>query len=374
MTHGCVFTFKDGVIFRIMTDCRSTEIKVKDYIDELELIPDNAAIVMGVSGGADSVCMMSVLKAIYGTEDNVRLFAVHINHNLREEATDDEAYVKKLCDDLRIPLIINSVDVKARSEADGISCEEAGRQLRYEAFEEAEGLIEAGRFPGKTTYKADRANIRIAVAHTADDNAETMLLNLWRGTGLKGLCGIPARRGNVIRPVMCLSREETEGYLNAKGIVYCTDKTNEGDDYTRNRIRHNIIPTACREVNSQAVAHMNVTAMQLTGAWEFIEDQTDAAYKESVSWSDDGKTVLFVDKKKILSYHPYLRMRILHRCMEAVAGRARDISFVHLDVLEKLFYKGRGKRLDLPYFITAARVTDGVEITINKDKELGKGK
>ena len=201
-----------------------------------------------------------------------------------------------------------------------------------------------------------------------------MLLNLWRGTGLKGLCGIPARRENVIRPVMCLSREETEGYLNAKGIVYCTDKTNEGDDYTRNRIRHNIIPTACREVNSQAVAHMNVTAMQLTGAWEFIEDQTNAAYKESVSWSDDGKTVLFVDKKKILSYHPYLRMRILHRCMEAVAGRARDISFVHLDVLEKLFYKGRGKRLDLPYFITAARVTDGVEITINKDKELGKGK
>ncbi|MCR5210778.1 MAG: tRNA lysidine(34) synthetase TilS [Lachnospiraceae bacterium] len=357
-----------------MTDCRNTEIKVRAYIDELELIPDNASVVMGVSGGADSVCMMTVLHELAKTGCGFRLFAVHVNHNLREEAGDDEAYVRKLCRDLEIPLMVKSADVKGRSDADGISCEEAGRRLRYEAFDEAAELISAGRFPESKAGPADREDIRIAVAHTSDDCAETMLLNLWRGTGLKGLCGIPAKRGDVIRPVMCLSREETEGYLDSKGIVYCTDKTNEGDDYTRNRIRHNIIPTASREVNSQAVAHMNVTAAQLTRAWEYIEDQTDAAYNECVRWSDDNETILFADKKKLLSCHPYIRMRILHRCMETVAGQARDISFVHLDVLEKLFYKGRGKRLDLPYFITATRVTDGVEITVNKDKELGKGK
>ena len=221
------FSFRDR-----MDIIKKTEKQIAAHTAEYDMLPEGCGIVAGVSGGADSLCMLLALVSLYGKDH--RICAVHVNHNIRAEAIEDEAYVKKICMEREIPFLSFSVDVTDRAAKDGVSSEESGRRLRYEAYDDAVKRLAEGSFPG-VDEKIPVS--RICVAHTMDDNAETMLLNLFRGTGLKGLAGIPAVRGNVVRPLLVISREMTEGYLDAQSIPYCTDITNEGDDYTRNRIQ-----------------------------------------------------------------------------------------------------------------------------------------
>lgn len=195
---------------------------------QYSLFSQGDRIAVGVSGGADSVALLRFLAALrpqFGWD----LVVCHIHHGLRgAEADRDECFVRALAEQLGLPFAVSRIDAAALALRDHISVEEAGRTARYAFFAQTAG--EGGR---------------IATAHTLDDSIETVLMNLVRGTGLRGLCGIPRIRGNIVRPLLDCTRAEVEDYLGTLGQPYCTDSTNLTDDYTRNRIRHDIIPRLC---------------------------------------------------------------------------------------------------------------------------------
>ncbi|MCL1903902.1 MAG: tRNA lysidine(34) synthetase TilS [Oscillospiraceae bacterium] len=223
--------------------------KVKKAIGQYNMLEQNDSVTVALSGGADSVALLNILLAL--REDcNLSVSAVHVNHQLRgEESFRDEAFVRKLCEKLNIPVVIRSVDVMGDKKKHQ-SVEEAAREARYKVFSE---------MPGKT-----------ATAHTADDNAETVLLNLIRGTGLKGLCGIPPVREVIIRPLILCERSDIEEFCRSKGLLYVTDSTNFSEEFTRNKIRLSLIPLI-KELNPSFAGCVTRTSEILREDCRFLE-------------------------------------------------------------------------------------------------------
>ena len=189
-----------------------------------KMISQGDMVTVGLSGGADSVALLSFLHKHKGSLD-ISLKAAHLNHNLRgEESCHDENFVRQLCRELGITLEIKSVDVAALAKQRGVSLEVCGREERYAFFEE---IAEGGK---------------IATAHNATDNIETVLLNMARGSALKGLCGIPPVRGRLIRPLIFCPREIIESYCQDENLAFVTDSSNNSDVYSRNRVRHQAMP------------------------------------------------------------------------------------------------------------------------------------
>lgn len=227
---------------------------IKSTIEEYGMLSYGDTVVVALSGGADSVCLLHNLNSIK-EELNLKLMACHINHHLRGEESDrDMKFCRELCRQNDIEIFVKEYDVDALSKEMRLSHEECGRKLRYEYFN---SLVE-------------KYNCKIATAHNADDNLETVLYNMTRGTSLKGLSGIPRVRGSIIRPLINSTREEIERYCKAYGLVFVTDSTNLTDEYTRNKIRHNVVPVL-REINpsvEKTVLNMNST---LTEIAEYLE-------------------------------------------------------------------------------------------------------
>lgn len=197
--------------------------KIRETVAQYEMVSKGETVCVGLSGGADSVSLLHALKKL-GDELGFKVRAVHINHGLRgEESERDMRFCERLCGELGIDIEVRRLNLAAAKEKHE-SLEECARKARYEAFAEVVG------------------EDRLATAHNLNDSAETVLLNLMRGTGLKGLCGIPPKRGNIIRPLIRCSRAEVEEYCRVSGLSYVTDSTNLSDDYTRNKVRHRIIP------------------------------------------------------------------------------------------------------------------------------------
>ena len=197
------------------------------YLRENGLIDPGATLVCAVSGGKDSVCLLHVMLSLQ-KELSITVEAAHLNHQLRGAESDrDEAFVRNLCDSLGVRLTVSRADVLSRCKQTGESVEEAARVLRYQFFESL----------GKP----------VATAHTQDDNLETVLLNLVRGTALRGLCGIPPKRGKIIRPMLCVSRAEVETYLEQHALSHVEDSTNASSLPLRNRLRHEVVPLLMRE-------------------------------------------------------------------------------------------------------------------------------
>ncbi len=220
-------------------DTMNTE-KVELFIQKHNMISRGDKVLCALSGGADSVALLHFLSRMEGVE----VLAAHYNHCLRGEESDaDEAFVKRLCEKMGIPCFVGRGDVAAFAVESGRGTEDAARTLRYEFLKET----------------ATREGCsRIVTAHNAEDNAETVLLNMTRGTGLKGLCGIPPVRGMIVRPLLQTAREEIESYLAFHGLEHIEDSTNALDDYSRNRVRHHVSPVL-REINpafADAVARM----------------------------------------------------------------------------------------------------------------------
>jgi len=220
---------------------------------------DGSCITVGLSGGADSVFLLTVLKELQ-PRFGYALHAVHVNHNLRgEESVRDESFCRSLCSRLNIPLKTVSCDVQAYANENKLSTEEAARNVRYAVFSELQG--------------------KTATAHNADDNLETAVLNLTRGTAVKGLAGIPPVRGNIIRPILTVTRAEIEEYLSENGIDFITDSSNLTLDYTRNKIRHKIIPEM-QKLNASLQKTSVATLETLRLENGFIESQTDIAMEQ----------------------------------------------------------------------------------------------
>ncbi len=298
-------------------------------------------VVAGVSGGADSVCLFFLLLALQQKME-LSLAVVHINHGIRPEAGEDARYVEKLCAERGIAFFLVEKDVKAEAEALKCSEEEAGRRVRYEAFRQA-----------AESFHADK----IAVAHNSNDRSETMLFHLFRGTGIRGLGSIPPVRDRIIRPLLCLERQEIEEYLEIKGVSYCIDATNDGDDYTRNRIRHHILPYVEKEIVPGCVSHMAQTAELLLETEDYLQQQTMAAMKDCVVCDEEAGAgqQYVISVAGLLSCHPVLQKRLLFYLVKALSPQARDISYVHIEKLLELFTGKGNRRISLPFHIVGRR-------------------
>ena len=306
-------------------------------MDEHGMAAPGHRIVVGVSGGADSVCLLFVLLE-YTKRNNLELAVVHVNHGLREEAGEDAEFVRKLCMREKVPFFLKEVNVGELAAKEKCSLEEAGRIARYQAFREV-----------AETFGADR----IAVAHNSNDRAETMLFHLFRGSGIKGLCGISPRREEIIRPLLCLERSEIETYLAQRGIPFCQDRTNGEDTYTRNRIRHHILSFAEQEVSAGAVAHMCRTADMLSELEEYLGQQTKEAITGCVARDDHN--VLSVDVERFRQLHIAIKKRLLLVLLQDLAPGGKDIAAVHVEDILSLFGKAGNPQVDLPFGIRAVR-------------------
>lgn len=317
--------------------------KVKEYISKHQMIVAKDTVVAGISGGADSVCLLFVLQEIR-KELPFHLVVVHVNHGIREEAGLDAEYVESLCRRMEIPFYLYERNVKEIAVQEGLSEEEAGRQVRYAAFEE---VLEK-----ELSCQTSEGCGRIAVAHNQNDRAETMLFQLFRGSGLKGLAGIRPVRENIIRPILCLKREEIEEFLQEKGISYCIDFTNEEDTYTRNKIRHHVLAPAIDQVSCKTVEHMAATADILLEAEDYLEEETKKAYAACVKEQKEG---LAVEVEAFRKLHPYLQKQVVFASIQSIVFSRKDITSVHIrDVLE-LFEKEGNRQICLPYGLHVKR-------------------
>jgi tRNA(Ile)-lysidine synthase len=323
--------------------------KVCEYIKLNNLLEKKDNIILGVSGGADSVCLLYIMKELK-SEYDLDITAVHINHMIRETAGRDEDFTRNLCEKLGIKFISHKTDCPAISERDGISLEEAGRNERYRLFNET----------GEKEYGKDK--YKIAVAHHMDDLAETLIFNMARGTGINGLASVKCKSGNVIRPLLCVTRAEIEEFLLGAGAEYVNDETNFSDDYARNKIRHKIIPTM-NEITEKAVNHMASCAGQLGEIEDYLREQTESIWVKYVRESENE--VLISDS--VLNEHPALVKRVIHRALTEVAGRARDISAIQIEAVLNLFELQTGRKRDLIYNMEALRVYEGVKIATKKE-------
>ena len=299
-------------------------------------------IVVGVSGGADSMCLLSVLLELCKGKQEISV--IHVHHGLRENADAEAEYVRKYCDTINVPCRVVNVDVKGKAASEGLSTEEAARILRYEAFAKETG--------------GDDAAV-IAVAHNMDDQAETMLHNLFRGSSLNGLCGIKPVRDNIIRPLLCVSRKEIEAYLSERDIKYCTDESNLTDDYTRNKLRHNILPYVTENINGGALRNMFSVSEDLALAHDYFKGEVDRAYADTVN-KGMGTLEIIMDKYELL--HPYIQSALLYRAFGEMSGALKDVEKKHIRIIADLFNKQVGRVADLPYGIRAKRTYGGVSL------------
>ena len=327
------------------------EEKVFSYIREHHMLKPGDRVVAGISGGADSVCLLFVLLE-WAKVCPLELAIVHVNHGIRKEAGEDAAYVKSLCEAHCLPFYLVEKDVRERAEQEKCSEEEAGRKTRYEAFEAVAKEIGADY---------------IAVAHNSNDRSETMLFHLFRGSGIKGLGSIQPVRDNIIRPILCLERKEIEAYLEDRGITYCQDATNATDDYTRNRIRHHILPYAEEHVVQGAIAHMARSAEMLSETEDYLEQQTRMELQRCATENEAGYEI---SVEAYLACHPVLQKRILHTIVKGLSPHQKDISYVHIADLRGLFTKTGNRSVDLPFGIRGKREYDKVSVGIVNEEEF----
>ena len=282
--------------------------KIYDFILGEKMLVSGDGVVCGLSGGADSICLLLAMCELQ-EKLGITVEALHVNHCLRGKESDrDEVFCSELCKRLNVPFKAVSCDVKGFATENSLSTEEAARKLRYRIF--ADNSVEK----------------KLATAHNADDNLETVILNLTRGSALKGISGIPAKRDNIIRPLLTVSRCEIEAFLAEKDQDFVTDSTNLSNDYTRNKIRHNIIPLM-KEINPSVVSTSVRSISALREENQFIEAEADNAENKCRK----GNTITGLD-----ALPPVVRKRCLARLL---SDNAIPYSAERLLAAEKIVVK-----------------------------------
>lgn len=323
-------------------------IKVRKYMEQFNMAEKGESVIVGVSGGADSVCLYKILLELKNYFD-IDIIAVHIHHGIRgEEADRDMNFVENMCKNDGVKFRCYKYDVPGYAKTNGLSEEEAGRTLRYKAFDEvAKELISNGR------------SIKIAVAHNRNDNAETFIHNLCRGSGLKGLAGIPYKNGSIIRPVLCLTREEIEMYLSEHNITHIDDSTNFTEDYTRNKIRHRVLPYLNENINDNSISHICQAADELREIEDYLSEITNYAYENIVS---EHNNCIYINRKALADEKEIIQKRIVRACIEKAAEKLKDITRKHIEDVIDLCGRQTGRYIMLPYGIIARVQYDNIII------------
>ncbi|MBC7961066.1 MAG: tRNA lysidine(34) synthetase TilS [Vallitaleaceae bacterium] len=303
---------------------------VKNTLKKYKMVEPGERILVGLSGGADSVCLLYLLNTLKESL-NVEILAVHVHHGLRgEEADADAQFSRKLCENLQIPFTLVKRDILAEAMALKISTEEAGRRARYEVFENLKEKLNCSK---------------VAVAHHMNDQAETVLFNLMRGSGLKGLGGMKPVRGNIIRPLIECSRSEIETFCKEKSLLYQEDSTNLGDDFSRNQIRHHLIPLMERQFNPTVVSGINNMSEVLREDADFIEEIAEQTFLKLCLSKHGGCVVL--DGTALQMLHPALRKRIYLCAIRSLENTVEGYESKHLAMIDGLIFMGTGKKLSL---------------------------
>lgn len=327
------------------------EEQVLNTIKKYKLIEEKDRIVVGVSGGPDSICLLHVLNSLK-QKLNIEIFVAHINHMIRKEADFETEYVKDFCKKLGIVFFVKKIDVEKVAKEQKKGTEETGRNIRYEFFEEVLKKVEA---------------TKIATAHNLNDKAETVLLNIIRGSGTSGLKGIEAIRDNkFIRPLIEISREDIEEYCRENNLNPKFDKTNEETIYRRNKIRNDLIPYIKKEFNPNIIKTIARLSEVATEENEYLEKQTQKAYENvyvgaglvSAHKDEDSinvgariahlKNEIIIDLKKFNSLELVIKRRVILYTISKVVGSTVGIEKVNIDEIIQLCKNNIGNKFLTP--------------------------
>ena len=332
--------------------------KVYETIAQFDMVQKEDAILAAVSGGPDSVAMVRVLLP-FANSRNLTLGIAHLNHDLRGgESQRDEAFVKALAQKLGLPFFCKTMDIQGLAKKEHLSIEEAGRNARYAFF------VQIADTHGYT---------KIATGHTLDDNAEQVLMNLLRGSGPKGLCGIPPIRGNrFIRPLIQLSKAQILTFLKDKNQAFMTDSSNTDESYLRNKIRHNLIPQLEQQFNPEIKASLDRLSHILRQEEDFLTDQAIKVLKRCMA--KQTKTFVALSIPELAPTHPALVNRVLRLAIGLVKQDLKAITLTHIqDIINLMDRSESGKSLDLPGQIRVYRTWEN--LCIQKEalplRELG---
>jgi len=305
--------------------------KVIDTIKKYNLIQEGDRIVLGVSGGPDSISMLHILNEIKD-KYKIEIYVAHINHMIREEAIDDEKYVKEYCEKNDIKCYIKRIDVKQYANINKIGTEEAGRKIRYEFFEEIMKNVSANK---------------IGIAHNKNDKIETIIMNLLRGSGISGLKGIePVRTEKYIRPLIECDRQEIEQYCEENVLKPRIDKTNFENDYTRNKIRNIVIPYIQKEFNPNIIETIDRLSQVATDESDFIESQTQMIYNKLLVGKTDKQIVLKL--KEFNQQDRVIKNRIVLLAIKELMGSTQRIEKIHIEDIIKLCSNNIGNKFLTP--------------------------
>ena len=310
-------------------------IKIRNWIDSHRLIQRGETITVAVSGGPDSMALLTILHRLSPDMD-LNITAAHFNHMIRPESEDEAGLVSRYCRQLKVPLVKGSADVPAEAEKRRIGMEEAARELRYSFLEDAAGSLNAGS---------------VALGHNLNDQAETVLHHIIRGSGIAGLAGIPPGRGIFVRPLLCCSREEIENYITENNVPFAVDRSNLDTGYLRNRIRNRLIPELASSYNpsiTESLARLAENAFELiSGAREQIEPLLD------IRMEDGAVNIPISRAQELDDFRIYL-------LTDAVLGKYfdihQDILKCHFDSVKSLIRKSEsGSEVTLPHGIRITR-------------------
>lgn len=307
------------------------EDKVLNTIKRYEQIKSGDTIVVGVSGGPDSICLLNVLKNLQN-ELKINIVVAHINHMIRKEADSETEFVQDFCEQRDIKCFVKKADVLQIAKEKKLGTEEVGRKIRYDFFEEVKNIVGGNK---------------IATAHNANDNAETVLMNFLRGSGSTGLKGIePIRDNKLIRPIIECTRQEIEQYCNEKGLNPKYDKTNQENIYTRNKIRNMLIPYIQENFNPNIIETINRMSNLIATDEMYFKSIVKQSYKETFISRTEKEIIL--DLKKFNVLEKVIKSRLIIYTINELLGTTNGIEKIHIEDVIKLCKNNIGNKYLTP--------------------------
>ncbi len=307
------------------------EERVLKTIEKYKLIESGDGVLIAVSGGPDSMCLLDILNKLK-EKLNIKIAVVHVNHGIREEANEETEYIKNYCEKYNIKIYVKYEKVVELAKQNKIGLEEAGRKVRYDFFDE---VLQETKFN------------KIAIAHNMNDKVETILMNIIRGSGSLGLKGIePKRENKYIRPLIEIERKDIEEYCSKNKLNPKFDKSNNDNTYTRNKIRNILIPFIKKEFNPNVIKGINNLSEIVTEEQNYLEKIVNNIYSQIKIEENKDKVIL--DLKEFNKQDTIIKKRLLLLSVNKIFGSSKNIEKIHIEDIIKLCERNIGNKYLTP--------------------------